>query len=131
MPTPHEELFAKYCDDLQEAKTATLEWWSSLLKREEQVVGDHQQALANVQRRWPRGPVTHPFVVAVVRKYYFACEALNEEMEKKAGGGEPDHVYPHYFVTELLMDGEHDELLEFIAPLPYLPIGLDQESHFV
>jgi hypothetical protein len=128
MATRHQQLFAEYVQELEAAKAATSEWWESLLAKEEQLLGDRERAVQSVRQRWPHGSGVHPYVVAVVRKYYFACDALNQEIEKLGDAsleGEEEFVYPHHFVIDLLMDGDHDDLLAFISAMPYLPIGLE------
>jgi hypothetical protein len=133
MTTRHQELFEKYVDELQEVKSAVSQWWDSLLAQEETILGNHDAAAQSVKQRWPHGPSTHPYVVAVIRKYYFACNSLNEEIEEAERDSdseeEADFIYPHNFVIDSLMEAEHYELAEFVATMPYLPIGLDPESN--
>jgi hypothetical protein len=64
-------------------------------------------------------------VLAVIRQYYFACEALNERLAKTK---EPAEEYPHVFVTEMLMEDATADLGDFVDKLPGLPIGLDEDG---
>jgi hypothetical protein len=117
--TPHEKLFEHYVEDLTAAKVVAELWWDRLTAAEE-ATGDPKQAADNLRRRWPYGPAAHPKVIAVLRRYYLACVGLNNEL------GEDDEVYPDNFTTEWLMDNDTSPLGDFIADLPYWPIGLDE-----
>lgn len=86
-------------------------------------------AVANLKRRWPIGPTAHPYVIAVLRKFFLACEALNDEFADS--GDEDEEVYPHAFVSEWLLDEETDDLADFVSDLTYWPIGLDSDGDFV
>ena len=127
MPTRHEALFAEYVRELRQAKTAAEEWWVKLLESETQQVRNRQNAVAILKRRWPIGPVAHPYVIAVIRKFFLACEALNEEL---ADSDNEEEVYPHVFVSEWLLDEESEDLADFVSDLSYWPIGLDEDGDF-
>ena len=125
MATPHEKLLQEYADSLRVAKDAAEEWWEALLASETRKTGDREQALHNVQQRWPYGPAAHPLVLAVIRKYYFACEALNNRLAATKNSSEE---YPHVFVTDMLMEDGTDDLGDFIGALPGLPIGINADG---
>jgi hypothetical protein len=122
MPTPHERLLEEYADSLRDAKEAAEEWWEALVASETRKTKDREEALGNVRRRWPYGPAAHPRVLAVIRKYYFACEALNDRLAETKN---PAEEYPHVFVTDMLMEDGTDDLGDFVSHLPGLPIGMD------
>lgn len=123
MATKHEKLFATYVDEFKEVKEATDAWWAGLIAAEQEKTGDSEQALINVKKRWPIGPVAHPWVIAVIRKYFFACQELNES------GAE--EVYPHQFVSDWLLEEETEDLADFVSRLTYWPLGLDEDGDFV
>ena len=125
MPTPHQELLEEYVDSLRAAKDAAEEWWEALLASETRKTRDREQAVLNVKQRWPYGPVAHPRVLAVIRKYYFACQALNDRLAKTKDAAEES---PNVFVTEMLMEDETDDLGDFVDVLPGLPIGVDSDG---
>ncbi|MHC4469335.1 MAG: hypothetical protein ACYTDY_00765 [Planctomycetota bacterium] len=126
--TRREELFAEYVDALDKAKNAAEEWWKRLVEKEAAQAGDSASALARVRRRWPLGPAAHPYIIATIRKYYLACEALNEELAASNPGGEEEDVYPNLFVSEWLLDEDTEELADFISVLTYWPIGLGSDG---
>jgi len=125
MPTPHERLLEEYAKALRAAKDAAEEWWKALLASETTKTGDREEALRNVEQRWPYGPAAHPRVLAVIRKYYFACEALNDRLAETKN---PAEEYPHVFVTDMLMEDGTDDLGNFVYGLPGLPIGIDPDG---
>ena len=125
MRAAHQELFAEYVEALRSAKKAAEEWWEALLASEAGRTTDREHALRSVKQRWPYGPSAHPRVLAVIRKYYFACEALNERLAKTK---DPAEEYSHVFVTEMLMEDETTDLGDFVDQLPSLPIGVDEDG---
>ena len=125
MPTPHEKLLAEYADSLRGAKEAVDEWWEALLASETSKTKDREEAVRNIQERWPYGPAAHPRVLAVIREYYFACEALNDRL---AETNNPAEEYPQVFVTDMLMEDGTDDLGAFVYSLPGLPIGIDSDG---
>jgi hypothetical protein len=125
MPTPHERLLEEYADSLRTAKDVAEEWWEALLASETSSTMDREEAVRNVQQRWPYGPAAHPRVLAVVRKYYFACEALNDRLAETRN---PEEEYPQVFVTDMLMEDGTDDLGAFVYRLPGLPIGIDSDG---
>jgi hypothetical protein len=66
-------------------------WWTDLVMSELSQAGDLGEVDKRLMRRWPNGPASHPRVLAVVRKYWLACDALNEVI---AGETYPDEAEP-------------------------------------
>jgi hypothetical protein len=129
MSVSHDELFAKYVEELRAAKVRVEGWWNALIGFQAVDMEDPTEALREVKNRWPVGPAAHPLVIGVFRKYYLACDALNRDIAA-AGSGEDD-VDPLIFLTEWLLDGQNDELAEFLAVLPYWPIGMDLQGNTI
>jgi hypothetical protein len=69
-------------------------------------------------------PAAHPRVLGVIIEYFFRCKKLNEEIEAQGGD---DEVEPLTFVLEMLT-GTHQDAWNFVATLPYLPLGLRQDD---
>lgn len=122
----HRTLFGHYLKDLEAAKEDSENWWESLINTEEKRVGDRDQAVENVSERRPTGLMSLGASDAVVRKYWLKCDALNRKTRIPG-----DTVAPEEFVLGWLMDGEHDGLAEFLAGMPYWPIGMDDEGNWV
>lgn len=148
----YELMFNDYVVELDRAWQATAAWWERLLAREAARGNSPDQALEQVQRRWPLGPTGHPLVLAVYRKFYMACEALNDDVmaaylrrqhqaeeganegwgveeptaasaaDDPAGWGEESHIDPPAFLVDALF-GRRDDLAEFITRLVFSPIG--------
>jgi hypothetical protein len=72
-------------------------------------------------------PAAHPRVLGTITTYFFACQRLNSELEAK---GSEHFVYPQVFVHEML-SGQQQELWDFLAELPYLPLGLTPDDTWV
>ena len=124
MDERYEGLFVEYAEELADAKRFVEQWWAELIRRETAQIGSTAEAMERIRRRWPLGPAAHPYVVAVLRKYWFACARISEEVTAAVdldddGGTVP----PPVFLCEFLLDGEHEKLAVFIAPLNYWPIG--------
>jgi hypothetical protein len=155
--TRHEALFASYATDLGTARRHAQAWWADLVEREVAAGPSLRQAKFRLNRRWPDGPASHPAVLHVIRKYWLACDTLNEAILAEELNVVPDaatmseeyvldtsddedeaddevkadgEVYPHIFILEWLMDGKHDALASFIGKLSYWPIGLDARDRY-
>ena len=151
--TRHEALLEEYASALRVAKGRAEQWWAELIVRIEGDVGSTDRA--ERAARWPDGPASHPWVIAVIRKYWLECEALNETIQREGGppaqASEPEYfladeetddrsdeeaseeeaeIYPHVFVLEWLMTDEHDDLADFLGSLSYWPVGLDQNNRY-
>jgi hypothetical protein len=122
VPTRYDALFGDYVRDLRSAHRSARAWWADLIRKDGET---------EVRRRWPAGPAAHPRIIAVLRKYWFACEALNREVEAGKGRKDEEEVYPFVFLGEQLLDGKNDELGEFLDDLKYWPLGLDAEDNYV
>lgn len=124
MPTRHDKLLELYAADLRKAKDEALRWWKALAGPKD----TRDPAQKKARRRWPAGPASHPRVIAVVRDYWFRCEALNAEIEKDPKSKEQTE-YPHLFLADRLLNGKDDDLAMFVGGLPYWPIGSDKEGN--
>lgn len=152
--TRHRQLLLKYVAELLAAKSCADIWWDQLISTSDTRStgpGSHQ---ANVAKRWPDGPASHPRVLAVVRKYWLACDALNQAIDSDSDDGEPspDKIYtletveeatgkqfndvdeenfvdPHIFVSEWLVD-EYEDLAAFVGQLSYWPVGMDEQERY-
>lgn len=121
MSPRHKELRSQYIADLREAMGAANQWWKTLLARELQE--SLSAADAEVRRRWPDGPASHPLVIGVIQKYLKACTSLNAELG-------PDEAVP---LNEFIIDGldtrDSQDVLAFTDALTYWPIGMDDDVH--
>jgi hypothetical protein len=146
-------LFDDYVRELRAAHEFVTRWWSNLLAEAARSTATPELAEQEVRLRWPLGPTTHPRVIAVVRKYYIACERLNMTLETEKQGSVADTTaaaendwgseseeeaamgeeHDDYWDEECEIDppaflydvlyGREDELAEFMAYLVFSPIG--------
>jgi hypothetical protein len=151
----HARLLEQYAEDLRKAKAFAEAWWGELIDKETRAVGDTEEALTRVRRRWRVGPAAHPRVIAVIRRYYFACDALNLEIARERSEpsvvevephtlpGEEGHetadstaeaeqeIPPKVFLGEMLLKDDTNDLGLFINGLIYVPIGIDLRGNLV
>jgi hypothetical protein len=152
--THHMKLLGLYAEELAKAQAFATSWWTGLLQAHHVTEKSAQWKQSELARRWPAGPASHPRVLAVIRKYWLACDALNQALPSGAGRTEsPEPSYtlvldeeaappapaeaddthfvdPHVFVSEWLTD-DHEDLALFIGRLPYWPIGLDSQDRYI
>lgn len=155
MQTRHDKLFGQYVKELRAVKAFAYNWWTSLLEAEERVMGTADKALISVKERWPAGPASHPRVIALIRKYFLACEALNRNiaaMSEISYDNSEELVLPHsiaegakyhdnlhdleqegegevqpgQFLAERLLSPKTMDLAQFVVRLGYWPIGEDE-----
>jgi hypothetical protein len=144
-------LLRQYIDELRTAKPLVNAWWSRLVAAQLARTPDQVTAAAELQRRWPAGPAAHPRVLAIVRKYYLACDGLNRQLrrkleedsrelvphfpdgERQSQDDESDDrpVNPAAFVGETLVSPDTADLAKIVAKLSYWPIGIDSTGAYV
>jgi hypothetical protein len=122
----HQALFRQYVKALTAAKEDAEDWWESLIEREEQRVGDRDQAVENVTERRPTGLMSLGASDAVVREYWLKCDALNRKTKNPE-----ERVPPEEFLLLWLVNNRLNELAEFLADMPYWPIGMDEDGNWV
>jgi hypothetical protein len=135
------ELRDAYVAELRESKAAAEAWWSELEKAHSE-----KPSGAPPTELWPMGPASHPWVIAIYRKYYFLALQLKRQIEQgdvalvqtapeEADWGSeeaPDSpltwVEPKVFVLDLLSGGDTHDLYEFLLSLIFVPIGLKADE---
>lgn len=124
--TAHQTLFRQYVKALKSAKDDAEDWWESLIDTEEKRTGDRAQALERVSERRPTGLMSLGASDAVVREYWLKCDALNRKTKNPE-----ERVAPEEFLLLWLVNDRLDELAEFLADMPYWPIGMDEDGNWV
>jgi hypothetical protein len=147
--SPLKELFANYVAELHVAKDLATKWWDDLMTAEAIRTGSREEAERIVTSRWPYGAASHPYVIATFRKYYIACEQLNEELQAKVSSvpvealesedeadwgaeedstedddlwADDDPIRPDIVLIEAL-SGRDDELAEFMEMYMFSCLG--------
>jgi hypothetical protein len=146
-------LHYQYAEELRRAADEVQMWWDALVADTVETTGSRVAAAAVLERRWPAGPSAHPRVLAVIIKYYLACEALNERLRAEQRSApqrlpaftredvdesldleneEYDApVPPGVFVGEMLASKDTRDLARIVAQLKYWPVGVDDTGQFV
>ena len=148
----HEAMRTQYVQELREAIADVRTWWEDLVNETVSATGSRVAAAAVLERRWTVGPSAHPRILAVIHKYYIACEDLNLRLRKEwrrgpeaqephkftlesasaTPTGEPDApVPPGVFVGESLVSADTQDLATIIGYLRYWPVGVDSTGQFV
>ena len=148
MDNDHTKLFEAYVMEMRDSMSLALEWWEEVLSDEKKRIGGGaDEAILRVKRRWPFGPAGHPYVIATYRKFYLACEQINEEQAKLQS---PDHSDVQPNETEwgvegqpysedgspisgwvLLIDslrGKHNDIAMFLNGFVFNPIATDRRT---
>ncbi len=145
-------LFEEYVLELRAAISAANDWWEELNKRASENASSGQEGPKFIEARWPFGPNSHPFVLAVFRKFYLSVVKINEELqtrghsptdtqpsegdwgshddggEQRFDGGVP--LAPWVFLIDAL-HGDNEDLVDAIVWLVYQPVGLDENDQVV
>jgi hypothetical protein len=108
----HDALFAEYVAALKTALAVAARDFDASIVR------------PPLEHAGPIPTAVDPRVIAVICRYFFACDRLNQ-----AEGAESAEL-PHVFIVERLA-GTHDELWKALTELPYLPIGTDDQDRWV
>lgn len=151
-----DRLYGSYVFELREALGAANEWWAKLQVKIAGETSSKEEAARIIEARWPFGPSSHPFVLAVFRKYYLSVVAINEEIEthghadgsvernppseddwgiddedddnRRFEDGVP--IAPWLLLVDAL-HGEDEDLVDAVVWLVYQPVGLDASDHVV
>lgn len=124
----HRALFHQYIGELTPAVRSAQEWFEGLIEVEEERTLDRAQAEETVNERRPVGPVADGGVIAVVRKFWLDCAAINDEIDGTRTG---EAVAPEDFILAWPVQEGHPELAEFLSSFPFWPMGLDHDGHWV
>jgi hypothetical protein len=157
----YKELFDAYVVEMRQTRAVALAWWQALLLVETQSGADASAAQEAVDRRWPLGPVSHPFVIAVFRKYALECQRLNDLAEEEGEDDDGDEddldesdeadwgsedadeedeqadletLEAPVEPRELLIEmlpNRVEDLAEFMADFVFTPLGLDKKERWI
>ena len=137
MSPEFEELRSAYAAELRDAKREAERWWQQLRDTLARASGG-----PTAEDLWPMGPASHPWVIAVYRKYFFLCIELNARVRARGLRTQPDMpgeqdwgvddisqqpadtTEPRIFVLDLLSGGDTHDLYEFLLSLTFIPVGL-------
>ena len=122
----HEALFRQYVADLKAAKKRSENWWESLINTEETRTRNRARAEENVIDRRPTGLMSLGASDTVVRDYWLKCDAVNRKTRNPE-----ERVAPEEFLLLWLVNDRLNDLAQFLADMPYWPIGMDENGNWV
>lgn len=114
----HRKLFAKYRKDLKKTLLDAVQWWDHRTEAFKEELRSAKQARIANWREFPAGPASDPYTVAIIRKYWLACDELNAGVEPK--------VAPEWFMLQWVVDEGDMATAELLSAMPYWPVGLDE-----
>lgn len=151
MGPSYELLREQYVNELRAVKGLVNDWWSTLVADTVAKSETLQEAEKTLRRRWPVGASAHPRILGVVRKYFLACEELNQKVRASQASSptpvvsfslandvsthtEPEEdlpLSPGVLVGESLFTASSEDLAKIVGRLSYWPVGLDEHGRFV
>jgi len=123
MTPQHRALLRQYYEELRRAKELAEAWWKELIGLE--IDESWKAALAEVRRRWPDGPASHPYVIGTIVKYAKACDAINRSLDRS------DRVPVNQFAIDALDSTDTQDLAKFTETLTYWPLGRGEDGRIV
>lgn len=147
---PYADLFDQYVLELRVAYAEALTWWEHLVENETVLTNDRPAAEKSLRLRWPMGPTAYPRVIAVFRKYFLACNQINEEFWEAEGeindnaspldealwsveddADEDSPIeHPRVVLFERLEDVD-ENLARFMDNMVFIPVGADADGRMV
>jgi hypothetical protein len=145
MADSYKELQREYINALRALAPSILQWWNERCPYPS-TDPVPWEARNDFHRRWPAGPVAHPRVLAVFRKYFFQVEELNErtaaleDARSKSTGDEDKEVWgkdvgpptrSQVRPIDLLVNDlayVAPDLFQFMQGLVFVPIGMDPDG---
>ncbi|MBZ9961174.1 hypothetical protein FJ959_22970 [Mesorhizobium sp. B2-2-4] len=119
---PHRELFATYLDQLRPHVERVASDWQEAMTYQTVRLGSPEAARDFLTQEYPAGPAADMHFIAVVRKFWLACDALND------GGAES--VDPPIFLLAWVIEAGENLCVEVLASQPYWPVGLSKEGRW-
>ena len=122
----HRQLFEHYGSKLRVAVPKATANWEGELTGWASEGRTLEQAYAEMWTTYPAGPAAQPFFVALVRRYWLECDALNKTTPKDQA------VRPEQFLLDWLQaDPANEKLVAVLACMPYWPLGMDVKGHWI
>jgi hypothetical protein len=123
MTEEHKALRRQYRVEMRESMTTAQAWWRDRIAGE--MNESPQSAEAELRRRWPDGPASHPVVIGTILKYLHLCDDLNKKV------GEDAAMDLNRLVIEGLDSDESEDVAAFTDTLSYWPIAVDESGQLV
>ena len=122
----HRALFEQYAAEVRPAAQMAEEVWDREVERLFEQCGDKRQAVQEQWIRRPSGPGGRASFVALLRRFWLACDDLNRKVPADQA------VAPESFLLGWLANNvPQDTAVRVLAALPHWPMGLDLEGHWI
>lgn len=122
----HQDLFKRYCLELDPAVREAVQMWNGELNGWASEGNSPEQAQETMWATYPAGPAAHPPFVAFVRRYWLACDRLNQSVpESRAARPE------QFMLGWLSEDSTFERHAAVLACMPYWPLGIDDEGRWI
>jgi hypothetical protein len=124
-PSAYMPYYSSYVAELRLAKIIADAWMERIINTEAERIGDRIEAKKNIAIRRPLGAVVHPMVIHCIRKAWLTCQGLNDGIPKEL------RVAPQAFVLAWLDQMAEQELCNFVATLPFWPMGQNETGRWI
>ena len=123
----HRQLFADYRRALQAVVPEAVAEWNDAIAEGTQEVGNRDEVITILWSRSPAGPAAKGEVIAAVRRFWLACDALNRRSPAAA------RVAPEAFVLAWLVAqaGVASDAVQVLCCMPYWPLALDRDGNWL
>ncbi|MEI8720153.1 MULTISPECIES: hypothetical protein [unclassified Mesorhizobium] len=120
----YRELFTTYLDELRPHVERVASDWQEAMTYQTGRLGSPEAARDFLIQEYPAGPAADMHFIAVVRKFWLACDALNH------GLGATESVDPPKFLLAWVIEAGENICVEVLASQPYWPVGLSKERRW-
>ncbi len=120
----HRQLFDTYLQKLRPHVERVAAAWQEAMEYQASRLGSPQSARDFLIQEYPAGPAADMHLIAVIRQFWLACDALNGELD------ESNWVDPPKLLLEWMIDAGEDECVQVLASQPYWPIGLTRDGQW-
>lgn len=123
----HRRLFDAYKTDLRNSVVRAVEVWEGETQGWASAGRTRDEAVQEMWMTYPAGPAAQPFFVALIRRYWLDCDAINRVVPKSQA------VAPEAFLLGwLVVEGPAEvESVKILSCMPYWPLGLDREGNWI
>jgi hypothetical protein len=120
----HRDLFQGYLSELRPVVEFAVNWWVEAMAYQTEQQGNAERARQSLLEEYPAGPASQGRFVAVVRKYWLACDALNATLPPSAW------LDPPKFLLGWPIETGESLAVEVLASQPYWPICLTEDGQW-
>lgn len=122
----HSRLYRTYIAAVETASADAERAWDAETEARTQLTGDRSQALREQWTTFPAGPAAEPVFVALIRRFWLACDELNKSTPTGA-------VPPEVFLVgwPAAEKPSTETVIRVLSCMPYWPLGLDEKGNWL